>query len=208
MMERCFRQALAELNNLSDPPTWVGSSTDISECMRALENYQPDSFQGLRQHVTNEILIQIPEMRNIFRYERGTQQKRDDWDALTSLFECEEYEMPFQCPPNSPEEISADVDLSVLTPRMQIRQLCKKFISRVRSRGILYYTGCQWDQPTDYIRATSAYKSLLEDYDTIHRRHALERAIANVYHLPNLTDYVYQRAIGIRFPQVRVDKNK
>ncbi|KAL6584173.1 hypothetical protein OROMI_003462 [Orobanche minor] len=207
-MEQCIRNMLTYMNRLSNPPTWAGSATDLAECMRALENYEPESVYGLEQHVANEISIHIPEVRNVLRYERGTQEKRDDSDALNSLFEYPKYELPFQCPPNSLHEISADTDLTVLNPRGQLRCLCSKFYSRVRARKILYYTCSQWNQPAGYLDASTTYKLLLEDYDTIARRCALEHAIANFYSFPNLTDYVMKREIGIRFPKMRAQKNR
>ncbi|KAL6582892.1 hypothetical protein OROMI_004970 [Orobanche minor] len=130
MMEQCIRDMLAYMNRLSNPPTWSGSGTDLAECMRALEYYEPESVYGLEQRVCDEISFHILEIRNIFWYERGTQEKRDVSEALNSLFEYAEYELPFQCPPNSPHEISADTDLTVLNPRGQIRRLCSKFYSR------------------------------------------------------------------------------
>ncbi|KAL6541117.1 hypothetical protein OROMI_025000 [Orobanche minor] len=206
MMEQCIREMLAYMNRLSNPPTWSGSATDIAECMRALEYYKPESVYGLEQRVCDEISLHIPEIRNIFRYERGTQEKRDNSAALNSLFEYAEYELPFQCPPNSPHEISADTDLTVLNPRGQIRRLCSKFYSRVRARKILYYTGDQWNQPAGYLESSSVYKPLLEDYDTIDRQRTLERLIDNFYYIPNLSDYVMKREIGVRFPKVRAQK--
>ncbi|KAL6576825.1 hypothetical protein OROMI_011101 [Orobanche minor] len=128
MMEQCIREMLAYMNRVSNPPTWSGSATDIAECMRALEYYEPESVYGLEQR------------------------------------------LPFQCPPNSPHEISAETDLTVLNPRGQIRRLCSKFYSRVRARKILYYTGDQWNQPAGYLESSSVYKLLLEDYDTIDPR--------------------------------------
>ncbi|KAL6569141.1 hypothetical protein OROHE_003422 [Orobanche hederae] len=202
MLEQCIAHVLAELNSLSHPPTWVGSLTDIAECVRALENYQPESFEDLEERVRCELAIQVPELRNVFGYERGTQQKRDDWEALTSLFDIPEFELPFQCPPNSPEFFSVDTDLSVLTSRMQIRRLSSKFYSFVRRRKILYYTGDQWHQEPGYVAASSTYRPLLEDYDTLSRRRTLERAIPIIHCLPNLTDYVFKRALGIRFPKM------
>ncbi|KAL6526734.1 hypothetical protein OROGR_015824 [Orobanche gracilis] len=207
-MDQHIRNMLTYMNRLSNPPTWTGSATDLAECMRALENYEPESVCGLEQQLADEISVHIPEVRNILRYERGTQEKRDDSDALNSLFEYPEYELPFQCPPNSPYEISADTDLTVLTPRGQLRCLCNKFYSRVRARKILYYTGIQWDQPGGYLDVSAAYKPLLEDYDTIDRRRALEHAIANLYSFPNLTYYVMKREIGIRFPRMRAQNNR
>ncbi|KAL6547470.1 hypothetical protein OROMI_023191 [Orobanche minor] len=202
MLEQCIRNVLAELNGLSHPPTWVGSSTDIAECVHALEYYQPESFEDLEERVRCELAIQVPELWNVFRYERGTQQKRDDWEALTSLIEFPEFELPFQCPPNSPEFLSADTDLSVLTLRMQNRRLNSKFYSFVRRRKIPYYTGDQWHQEPGYVTASSTYIPLLEDYDTLSRRRTLERAIPVISCLPNLTDYVFKRALGIRFPKM------
>ncbi|KAL6584514.1 hypothetical protein OROMI_003805 [Orobanche minor] len=202
MLEQCLKNVLAELNSPSHSPTWVGSLTDIAECVRALENYQPESYEDLEERVRSEVAIQIPELRNVFRYERGTQQKRDDWEALISLFEFPEFELPFQCPPNSPEFISADTDLSVLTSRMQIRRLSSKFFSFVRRRKILYFTGDQWHQEPGYVTASSTYRPLLEDYDTLSRRRTLERAIPIIDCLPNLTDYVFKRALGICFPKM------
>ncbi|KAL6571212.1 hypothetical protein OROHE_002855 [Orobanche hederae] len=202
MLEQCIANVLAELNSLSHPPTWVGSFTDIAECVRALENYQPESFEDLEERVRCELAIQVPELRNVFRYERGTQQKRDDWEALTLLFEFLEFELPFQCPPNSPEFISAGTDLSVLTSRMQIKRLSSKFYSFVRRRKILYYTGDRWHQEPGYVTASSTYRPLLEDYDTLTRCRTLERAIPIIHCLPNLTDYVFKRALGIRFPKM------
>ncbi|KAL6565050.1 hypothetical protein OROMI_016500 [Orobanche minor] len=199
MLEQCLTNVLAELNSPSHSPTWVGSLTDIAECVRALENYQPESYEDLEERVRSEVAIQIPELRNVFRYERGTQQKRDDWEALISLFEFPEFELPFQCPPNSPEFISDDTDLSVLTSRMQIRRLSSKFYSFVRRRKILYFTG---DQEPGYVTASSTYRLLLEDYDTLSRRRTLERAIPIIDCLPNLTDYVFKRALGICFPKM------
>ncbi|KAL6503976.1 hypothetical protein OROGR_025899 [Orobanche gracilis] len=207
-MEQHIRNMLTYMNRLSNPPTWTGSATHLAECMRALENYEPESVYGLEQQIANEISVHIPEVRNILRYERGTQEKRDDSDALNSLFEYPEYELPFQCPPNSPHEISADTDLTVLNPRGQLRCLCNKFYSLVRARKILYYTGNQWDQPSGYLGVSAAYKPLLEDYDTLDRRRALEHAIANFCSFPNLTDYVMKREIGIRFPKMRVPNNR
>ncbi|KAL6570057.1 hypothetical protein OROMI_014571 [Orobanche minor] len=184
MMEQCIREMLAYMNRLSNPPTWSGSATDIAECMHALEYYEPESVYGLEQRVCDEISLHIPEIRNIFRYERGTQEKRDNSAALNSLFEYAEYELPFQCPPNTPHEISADTDLTVLNPRGQIRRLCSKFYSRVRARKILYYTGDQWNQPPGYLESSSVYKPLLEDYDTIDRLRTLERLIDNFIIFP------------------------
>ncbi|KAL6583932.1 hypothetical protein OROMI_003221 [Orobanche minor] len=203
MVEQCIRDMLAYMNRLSNPPTWSGSGTDLAECIRALEYYEPESVYGLEQWVCDEISFNIPEIRNIFRYERGTQEKRDVSEALKSLFEFPEYELPFQCPPNSPHEISADTDLASVYPRGQIRRLCNKFYSRVRARRVLYYTGDRWDQPAGYLASSSVYKPMLEDYDTIDHRRALERLIDNFYYIPNLTDYVTKREIGIRFPKVR-----
>ncbi|KAL6547487.1 hypothetical protein OROMI_023208 [Orobanche minor] len=202
MLEQCIRNVLAELNGLSHPPTWVDSSIDIAECVRALEYYQPESFGDLEERVRCELAIQVPELRNVFRYERDTQQKRDDWEALTLLFEFPEFELPFQCPPNSPEFLSADTDLSVLTSRMQIRRLSSKFYSFVRRRKILYYNGDQWHHEPGYVTASSTYRPLLEDYDTLSRRRTLECAIPVIPCLPNLTDYVFKRALGIRFPKM------
>ncbi|KAL6586190.1 hypothetical protein OROMI_002834 [Orobanche minor] len=202
-MEQCITGMLREMNRLSNPPTWVGSSTDIAECIRALEEYQPDSLEDLEQMAITEIGNQIPELRNIFRYERGTQQKRDDSDALTSLFECAEYELPFQCPPNSPTEIFRDFPLNVLTPRLPIRRLSDKFYSNVRARTIVYYTGDPWNQSYGYLDETPGYIPLPQDYDTVARRHVLERAFSNFYCLPNLADYVFKRELGMRFPQTR-----
>ncbi|KAL6583952.1 hypothetical protein OROMI_003241 [Orobanche minor] len=205
-MEQCIRNMLTHMNRLSNPPTWAGSATDLAECMRSLENYEPESVYGLEQHVVNEISIHIPELRNVLRCERGTQDKRDDSEALKSLFEYPEYELPFQCPPNSPHEISADTDLTALYPRGQLRCLCNKFYSRVRARKILYYTGSQWNQPAGYLDASATYKPLLEDYDTSTRRRTFEHAIADFYSFPNLTDYLMKREIGIRFPKMRAPK--
>ncbi|KAL6550302.1 hypothetical protein OROMI_020790 [Orobanche minor] len=202
-MEQCIINMLAYMNRLSNPPTWAGSATDFAECMRGLEKYEPESVYVLEHEVANEISIHFPELRNIFRYERGTQEKLDASDALRSLFEYPEYELPFQCPPNSPHEISDDTDLTFFNPRGQIRCLCSKFYSRVRARKILYYTGSQWDQPIGYLEASSTYRPLLEDYDTIHRRRAIEHAIYNLYSLPNLAGYVMKREIGLRFPKMR-----
>ncbi|KAL6529525.1 hypothetical protein OROGR_015148 [Orobanche gracilis] len=207
-MDQHIRNMLAYMNRLSNPPTLTGSATDLAECMRALENYEPESVCGLEQQVADEISVHIPELRNILRYERGTQEKRDDSDAVNSLFEYPEYELPFQCPPNSPYEISADTDLTVLTPRGQPRCLCNKFYSRVRARKILYYTGIQSDQPGRYLDVSAAYKPLLEDYDAIDRRRALEHAIANFYSFPNLTYYVMKREIGMRFPKMRAQNDR
>ncbi|KAL6530199.1 hypothetical protein OROHE_014552 [Orobanche hederae] len=194
-MEPCITRMLREMNRLSNPPTWVGSSTDIAECIRALEEYQPDSLEDLEQMAITEIGNQIPELRNIFRYERGTQQKRDDSDALTSLFEYAEYELQFQCPPNSPSEIFRDVPLNVLTPRLPIRRLSDKFYSNVRARTIVYYTGDPWNQSYGYLDETPGYNPLFQDYDTVARRHVLERAFSDFYCLPNLADYVFKREL-------------
>ncbi|KAL6585003.1 hypothetical protein OROMI_004292 [Orobanche minor] len=190
------------MNRLSNPPTWVGSSTDFAKCIRALEKYQPDSVEDLEQQAITEIGIHIPELRNVFRYERGTQQKWDDYSALTSLFEYPEYELPFQCPPNSPSELLRDVSLDVLTPRMLIRRLCGKFYSNVRARTIVYYTGVRWDQPYVYLDAAPGYNPMLQDYDTVARRHVLEHALVDFYCLPNLADYVSKRELGMRFPRI------
>ncbi|KAL6529910.1 hypothetical protein OROMI_028555 [Orobanche minor] len=204
VMEHCVIGLLREMNRLSNPPTWVGSSTDFAECIRALEKYQPDSVEDLEQQAITEIGIHIPELRNVFRYERGTQQKRDDYSALTSLFEYPEYELPFQCPPNSPSELPRDVSLDVLTPRMLIRRLCGKFYSNVRARTIVYYTGDRWDQPYGYLDAAPGYNPMFQDYDTVARRHVLEHALVDLYCLPNLADYVSKRELGMRFPRSKM----
>ncbi|KAL6545055.1 hypothetical protein OROHE_009962 [Orobanche hederae] len=164
-MDQCVTRLLREMNILSNPPTWVGSSTNIAECIRALEKYQPDSVEDLEHRVITEIAMQIPKLQNVFRYERGTQQQRDDSDALTLLFEYAEYDMPFQCPSNSPSEIFRDVTLDVLTPRLPIRRLCGKLYSNVKARTIVYYTGDRWNQPYGYLDETPGYNPLLQDYD-------------------------------------------
>ncbi|KAL6556175.1 hypothetical protein OROGR_005463 [Orobanche gracilis] len=64
--------------------------------------------------------------------------------------------------------------------RLQIRRLCSKLYSVVRARKILYYTGSQWNQLYGYLDEWSAYKPLLEDYDTIHHRRDPQHAIANI----------------------------
>ncbi|KAL6557886.1 hypothetical protein OROMI_018236 [Orobanche minor] len=87
MMEYSATKLLTALNKYPNPLICGGSTTVITVCIRALQIYQPDSPDDLEERAITEISVEMSDLRNVFHYERCTQQRRAESVVLPLLFE-------------------------------------------------------------------------------------------------------------------------